>query len=71
MNIYLNLFSISATGGWPEQENPHAARISSLIDFHKILASRERQNQERKKFDPKRTSLQFVLSLFKYLNNYD
>ncbi|XP_057338086.1 dynactin subunit 4 [Microplitis mediator] len=48
-----------ATGGWPEQENPHAARISSLIDFHKILASRERQNQERKKFDPKRTSLQF------------
>ncbi|CAD6229976.1 GSCOCG00006670001-RA-CDS [Cotesia congregata] len=48
-----------ATGGWPEQENPHAARITALIDFHKILASRERQNQERKKFDPKRTSLQF------------
>ncbi|KAK0074791.1 hypothetical protein PV325_007800 [Microctonus aethiopoides] len=48
-----------ATGGWPEQENPQASRISALIDFHKILASRERQQQERKKFDPKRISLQF------------
>lgn len=48
-----------ATGGWPEQENPNASRITNLIDFHKILSSRERQQQEKKKFDPKRTCLQF------------
>lgn len=48
-----------ATGGWPEQENPNAQRITTLIDFHKILASCERQQQDRKKFDPKRTCLQF------------
>ncbi|XP_063977538.1 dynactin subunit 4 [Diachasmimorpha longicaudata] len=48
-----------ATGGWPEQENPHATRITALIDFHKILASRERQQHEKKKLDPKRVCLQF------------
>lgn len=49
-----------ATGGWPEQENPHATRIGALLEYHKILASRERQQCERKKFHPKRTYMQFV-----------
>ncbi|XP_034935841.1 dynactin subunit 4 [Chelonus insularis] len=49
----------NASGGWPEQENPYATRINALIDYHKILVSRERQQQDRKKYDPKRTSLQF------------
>ncbi|XP_078036782.1 dynactin subunit 4 [Augochlora pura] len=37
-----------ATGGWPEQENPHAGRINALIDYHKILASIEKQEWEKK-----------------------
>ncbi|XP_076628370.1 dynactin subunit 4 isoform X2 [Colletes latitarsis] len=37
-----------ATGGWPEQENPHMSRINALIDYHKILASIEKQQSERK-----------------------
>lgn len=44
-----------ATGGWPEQENPHTTRIHALIDYHKILASIEKQQCERKKFHPKRS----------------
>ncbi|XP_020287273.1 dynactin subunit 4 isoform X2 [Pseudomyrmex gracilis] len=43
-----------ATGGWPEQENPHTTRINTLIDYHKILASIEKQQCEKKKFHPKR-----------------
>ncbi|XP_076765937.1 dynactin subunit 4 [Xylocopa sonorina] len=43
-----------ATGGWPEQENPHTSRINALIDYHKILASIEKQQCEKKKFRPKR-----------------
>ncbi|XP_043264754.1 dynactin subunit 4 [Colletes gigas] len=37
-----------ATGGWPEQENPHTSRINALIDYHKILASIEKQQSEKK-----------------------
>ncbi|XP_011695982.1 PREDICTED: dynactin subunit 4 isoform X1 [Wasmannia auropunctata] len=44
-----------ATGGWPEQENPHVTRINALIDYHKVLASIEKQQCERKKFHPKRS----------------
>ncbi|XP_003699436.1 dynactin subunit 4 [Megachile rotundata] len=43
-----------ATGGWPEQENPHTNRINALIDYHKILGYIERQHREKKKFRPKR-----------------
>lgn len=48
-----------ATGGWPERENVHAARISSLLEHYKILALRERQEKERKKFIPRRSYLHF------------
>jgi dynactin-4 len=51
--------SVSATGGWPERENVHAARISSLLEHYKILALRERQEKERKKFIPRRSYLHF------------
>ncbi|XP_018393235.1 PREDICTED: dynactin subunit 4 isoform X1 [Cyphomyrmex costatus] len=44
-----------ATGGWPEQENPHVTRINALIDYHKVLASIEKQQCERKKIHPKRS----------------
>lgn len=47
-----------ATGGWPEQENPHMSRINALIDYHKILASIEKQQCETKKFGPKRPFMQ-------------
>ncbi|XP_048512892.1 dynactin subunit 4 isoform X2 [Athalia rosae] len=48
-----------ATGGWPEQENPHSSCIGALIEYHRILGSKERQQCERKKFYPKRTFMQF------------
>lgn len=51
--------SISATGGWPERENVHAARISSLLEHYKVLALQERQEKERKKFIPRRSYLHF------------
>lgn len=51
---------ITATGGWPEQENPHTTRINALIDYHKILASIEKQQCERKKFRPKRSFMPAV-----------
>ncbi|KAJ9589237.1 hypothetical protein L9F63_027979, partial [Diploptera punctata] len=48
-----------ATGGWPERENPHAARVSSLLEHYKALALMERQEKDRKKFTPRRTFLHF------------
>ncbi|CAK9820857.1 Dynactin subunit 4 [Anthophora plagiata] len=39
-----------ATGGWPEQENPHISRINALIDYHKILASIEKQKCDKKMY---------------------
>ncbi|XP_061929655.1 dynactin subunit 4 isoform X2 [Apis cerana] len=50
-----------ATGGWPEQENPHTNRINTLIDYHKILASIEKQQCEKKKFRPKRPYMQIAM----------
>ncbi|PSN52092.1 hypothetical protein C0J52_03897 [Blattella germanica] len=47
------------TGGWPERENVHAARISSLLEHYKALALRERQEKDRKKFTPRRSYLHF------------
>lgn len=60
---------MSATGGWPEQENPHTTRINTLIDYHKILASIEKQQCERKKFHPKRSFMPTVS--FVKANYYD
>lgn len=48
-----------ATGKWPEQENPHTGRINALIDYHKKLTSKEKQQRERKKFQPNRSFMQF------------
>ncbi|XP_043467525.1 dynactin subunit 4 [Leptopilina heterotoma] len=45
-----------ATGSWPEQENPNTNRINILIDYHKALATKEKQQRDRKK---KHTFLQF------------
>ncbi|XP_043579699.1 dynactin subunit 4 isoform X1 [Bombus pyrosoma] len=50
-----------ATGGWPEQENPHMNRINTLIDYHKILASIEKQQSEKKKFRPKHPYMQIAM----------
>ncbi|KAJ8676679.1 hypothetical protein QAD02_012466 [Eretmocerus hayati] len=48
-----------ATGSWREQDNPYTDRIGALVNYHKILASIEKQHKERRKFQPKRTYLQF------------
>ncbi|XP_014468506.1 PREDICTED: dynactin subunit 4 [Dinoponera quadriceps] len=53
-----------ATGGWPELENPHTTRINALIDYHKILASIEKQQCERKKFRPKRSFMPATMYSF-------
>ena len=50
---------VAATGGWPERENPHAARVSSLLEHYKALALLERQEKDRKKFTPRRSYLHF------------
>lgn len=71
-------FLLIATGGWPEQENPHTTRINALIDYHKILASIEKQQCERKKFHPKRpfmpavslTKTDYMTFLQRYFSNY-
>lgn len=49
-----------ATGGWPEQENPHIGRINALIEYNKILAYIEKHQLEKKKFLPKRPFMQMV-----------
>ncbi|XP_058800669.1 dynactin subunit 4 [Phymastichus coffea] len=48
-----------ATGSWKEQENPNVNRITALINYHKILASIEKQQKERKKYQAKRNFLQY------------
>lgn len=50
-----------ATGDWPEQENPHLSRINSLIEYHKIRASIEKQQREKKKFPQKRSFMQIAM----------
>jgi hypothetical protein len=68
------LNSYLATGGWPEQENPYTTRINTLIDYHKVLASIEKQQCERKKFHPKRSFMPavsmtksiYILHMFAY-----
>lgn len=50
-----------ATGGWPEQENPHIGRINALIEYNKILAYIEKHQLEKKKFLPKRPFMQMAL----------
>lgn len=63
INVHAFSFHI-ATGRWPEQENPHTRRINSLIDYHKILTSIEKRQRERKKFQPKRSFIQYVRPSF-------
>ncbi|XP_014207927.1 dynactin subunit 4 isoform X2 [Copidosoma floridanum] len=48
-----------ATGSWQEQQNPYSNRVTELINFYKILASVEKQQKERKKFQAKPIFLQF------------
>lgn len=36
-------------------------RINTLIDYHKILASIEKQQSEKKKFRPKHPYMQIVM----------
>lgn len=39
-----------ASGGWPELENLHAARLASLQDHYRGIAQREKQEKEAKRF---------------------
>jgi len=47
----------SIPGNWKLQENPHAKRVSELLEAYKIVAAREKSDKERKKYaTPKRRS---------------
>nr|CAD7446585.1 unnamed protein product [Timema bartmani] len=48
-----------ATGGWPERENPNTQRINQLLEHYKVLATKERQEKDRKKFVPRRSYLHY------------
>jgi dynactin-4 len=48
-----------ASGGWPEQENPDAKRISVLLDYYRQLAQREKAEKEKKKYLRRRSYLHF------------
>lgn len=39
-----------SSGGWPDQVNPHAQRIASLIDYYKQFALKELQEKEKKRY---------------------
>lgn len=40
----------ATSSNWPEHENPHAARISSLMEYYKIITLRERLEKENRMF---------------------
>ncbi|XP_033110123.1 dynactin subunit 4-like [Anneissia japonica] len=44
----------AASGQWDEKENPHAKRISDLLVYYRLLAGREKQERERKRFTRRR-----------------
>eukprot|EP00058_Branchiostoma_floridae_P010611 XP_002596099.1 hypothetical protein BRAFLDRAFT_118050 [Branchiostoma floridae] len=46
-----------ASGGWEEQENPNAQRISELVEYYKQVAQKEKSDRERKKYAKSRIRL--------------
>ncbi|XP_054258813.1 dynactin subunit 4 [Macrosteles quadrilineatus] len=44
----------AASGQWPERENPHSNRISTLLEHYKTKALREKIEKERKTFNAPR-----------------
>lgn len=46
-----------ATGNWPVLENPHAKRISNLLENYKLVAQVEKAERERKKYVKRRSHL--------------
>lgn len=48
-----------ASGGWQEQENPHYKRISSLLEYYRVLAQQEKFEKERRKFSQRCGYLHF------------
>lgn len=51
-----------ASGGWQEPENPHAQRISKLIEYYQQLAHREKQERDRKKLARRRQCMPLAFS---------
>ena len=45
-----------ASGGWPEQENPDAARFASLQEHYRSLAQKEKLEKETRRFLGKKLS---------------
>jgi len=47
----------TATGNWPELENPNSKRITSLLENYRIIAQMEKAERERKKYVKRRSHL--------------
>lgn len=45
-----------ATGSWPEPENPHAARVSSLLEHYRSLAQLDKFEKEQKRQQKRRSN---------------
>eukprot|EP00058_Branchiostoma_floridae_P010590 XP_002596078.1 hypothetical protein BRAFLDRAFT_276138 [Branchiostoma floridae] len=52
-----------ASGGWEEQENPNAQRISELVEYCKQVAQKEKSDRERKKYAKSRIHMKYFPKL--------
>ncbi|XP_074647458.1 dynactin subunit 4-like [Tubulanus polymorphus] len=46
-----------ATGGWKDQENPHFKRLSTLYEYYRQMAQKEKVEKERRKYSRRRSYL--------------
>ncbi|XP_064633333.1 dynactin subunit 4-like isoform X3 [Lineus longissimus] len=48
-----------ASGGWIDQENPHNKRLSSILEYYRQLAQKEKAEKERRKYTRRRSYMHF------------
>jgi len=51
---------LSASGGWPELEHINSKQISTLMDYYKQVAHREKLEREKKKLTKRKTYLHLM-----------
>ena len=55
-----------ASGGWPEVENPHGARLAVLQEHYRALAQREKLERESKRYLGGRSKMSYMQLSDKY-----
>ncbi|XP_014244837.1 dynactin subunit 4 [Cimex lectularius] len=53
-----------ASGNWPIKENPHAEKLSSFLEYYKLVAVREKSQREKKTFGPHRRGYTSITDKF-------